>query len=79
MHSKIFLFFWLECTQGTKVTLVLHVQRCALFLSKSTIHGEGIKIAQNSIEVVCAWPLKLIASTSSTKKKESIRYYYICT
>ena len=38
MHSKIFNFFWFECIQGTKLTLVLRVQRRALFLSMSTGH-----------------------------------------
>ena len=38
MHSKIFKCFLLECIQGTKVTLVLRVQRRTLFLSMSTIY-----------------------------------------
>ena len=38
MHSKIFKFFLLECIQGTKVTLVLRVQRRTLFLSMSNNH-----------------------------------------
>ena len=37
MHSKIFKFFLLECIQGTKVTLVLRVQRRTLFLSMSNV------------------------------------------
>ena len=38
MHSKIFKFFLLECIQGTKVTLVLRVQRRTLFLSMSNTY-----------------------------------------
>ena len=38
MHSKIFQFFLFECIQGTKVILVLRVQRRMLFLSMSSIY-----------------------------------------
>ena len=41
MHSKIFQFFLLECIQGTKVILVLRVQRRTLFLSISNIYVYG--------------------------------------
>ena len=72
MHSEIFKFFWLKCIQGTKVNLVLRVQRRALFLSMSNIYLGDRKLL-NLIKInidVDTSPFDLI----STSRSKSVRF-----